>query len=102
MALLTVSLASVYLTYVVTKSEFPAILWTRAKVFQRWGNGSWQAYLATCAWCAASYVAGLTVLVTAWTVGLPVPVLVWLAAAGLAGVLLELVETMWAVQRDSN
>lgn len=39
----------------------------------------WLAELLTCPWCASAYVSGAVVALTWWTVGLPVPFLMWLA-----------------------
>lgn len=89
------ALASTYVTYVVTRSSFPPVESLRIAVFKRWGEGSWQAYLATCAWCAGFYVAGLVALGTDLTIdSLPAPVLVWLASAAVAGVLLTLTSAL--------
>lgn len=89
------ALAVTYVTYVVTRSSFPPVERLRIEVFKRWGEGSWQAYLATCAWCAAFYLAGLVTLATDLTVSnLPAPVLVWLASAAVAGVLLTVVDAL--------
>jgi hypothetical protein len=89
------ALASTYVTYVVTRSSFPLVENLRVKVFERWGEGSWQGYLATCSWCAGFWLAGLVTLTT-WVAvdDLPVPVLVWLASAAVTGVLLETVDTL--------
>lgn len=95
---LHVALATLYATYVVTRSEFPPVARLRDGVFDRWGAGSWQAYLATCGWCAAFYVSAALTLGTAVSVGVAVPVLVWLTAAGVTGVLLEVVDTLWHVR----
>jgi hypothetical protein len=48
----------------------------------------WQsqvAYLLSCMWCLGFWVAGIVTLVTDLAVGLPYPVLVWLAASTVTG-----------------
>lgn len=93
------ALASTYVTYVVTRSSFPLVEWLRVAVFKRWGEESWQAYLATCAWCAGFYVAGLVTLGTGLAVdSLSAPVLVWLASAAVTGTALEVVDTLTVVR----
>lgn len=80
-----ISLATCYVTYVVARSDFPPVERVRVGVFHRWGEGSWQAYLATCAWCVSVYASGI---VTAGTVALaetPRPILMWLGAAAISG-----------------
>lgn len=89
------ALAVTYVTYVVTRSSFPLVENLRVAVFKRWGEGSWQAYLATCAWCAGFYLAGLVTLVTDLVVeSVPAPVLVWLASAAVAGFVLTVVDAL--------
>lgn len=95
---LHVALATLYATYVVTRSEFPLVLLLRDRVFDRWGEGSWQAYLATCVWCAAFYISAAVTLCTMLVVGVVIPVLVWLGAAAVAGLGLELVDTLQDVR----
>lgn len=95
---LLIFLTTHYVTYVITKSEFPPIHRAREAVFDRWGEGTWQAYLATCAWCAGFYIAGVITLCTLLVTPVPLPVLVWLSAAGVTGFILEVVELMWSKQ----
>lgn len=80
-----VALATCYATYVVARSDFPLVEWIRVGVFNRWEEGSWQAYLATCTWCVSAYTAGVLTAGTAVFSGLPRPVLVWLGAAAISG-----------------
>ena len=47
----------------------------------------WLGELITCPWCASAYVSGAVVALTWWTVGLPVPLLQWLAVWAVAAVL---------------
>lgn len=89
------ALASTYLTYVVTRSSFPPVEKLRIAVFERWGDGSVPAYLATCTWCSGFWVSAL-VTFAAWLArdGLEVPVLYWLSSAAVVGVLLEVADTL--------
>lgn len=53
-------------------------------------SDTWQskrAYLLSCPWCVSPWVGGAVTLGTMWTVGLPSPVLVWLAASSVTGLL---------------
>lgn len=43
------------------------------------------AYLLGCVWCSSIWVGGLITAATWWTVGLPYPWLVWLAASAVSG-----------------
>lgn len=95
---LHVALATLYATYVVTRSEFPLVARLRDRVFDRWGEGSWQAYLATCAWCTAFYTSAALTAGTAASVGVTVPVLVWLGSAAVSGLVLEVVDTLQHVR----
>src|SRR5688572_6745591 len=57
------------------------------------GFGRSVAYLMTCPWCMSMWVGGFVVWATAYLVGLPVPVLVWLAASSVTG---------WAASAESE
>lgn len=92
--LVAIVLATMYATYVVTRSDFPLIEWLRIKLFARYGEGTWQAYLATCTWCASFYIGGLMTLGAWIATDVSVPILVWWASAGVTGVLLEAVDLM--------
>lgn len=53
-------------------------------------SDTWQsklAYLLSCPWCVSPWVGGAVTLGTMWTVGLPSPILVWLAASSVTGLL---------------
>jgi hypothetical protein len=82
-----VALASYRITRLLVRDEFPPISVRRARIAERWGDESWQAYLSTCSWCAGVYVAGLVTLATWAATGLPVPALVWASAAAVTGFL---------------
>lgn len=76
-------------TRLLTLDAFPPIAWLRYEIVDRWGDDSWQSYLATCAWCVSVYVAAATT----WAVdalvagGLQAPVLVAGTASAAAGLL---------------
>lgn len=89
--LVTMGLATYYLTYVVTQSDFPLAERFRMAVIKRWGSSSWQGYLAFCGWCVSAYTSAIVVGATAIGPGVPIPVLVWLAVAAISGVLILLV-----------
>ncbi len=100
MTFLTLALATSYLTYVVAKSDFPPVEWLRVKVFEKWGEGSAPAYLATCAWCVSAYASAAVVGGSEILVDLKQPVTLWLAVAfssGAAHAMLGLVEKLGAM-----
>lgn len=80
-----VCLATYRATRLLVADAFPPIKAFRDWVERRAGDESSWAYLVNCPWCVGVYVgAGVTAL-TALTVGLRDPFLVWAAAAGAAG-----------------
>lgn len=89
MALLCVliALTSYRLTRLVAQDEFPPIAVARERVAGRWGDESWQAYLSRCPWCVGVYASGLVTLAAWLVLDLPVPFLVWGAAAAAVGFL---------------
>lgn len=87
--LLVMFLSTHRLTRLVTRDEFPPSKMLRARVEERWGEGSWQSYLSECDWCASMYVGGVITLVTALTIGVPAPVLVWFAASSVTGLIAQ-------------
>lgn len=100
MALYVVPLAALathYITYVLTRSDFPPVRWARESVVVRFGEGTAPAYLVTCAYCTAFYVAGLTSLVLNAVTDVRLPVLLWLACASVAGTLVEIVDAVRSV-----
>lgn len=69
-------------------------MWAERRWFEKhpWveEDDTWQsklAYLLSCPWCVSPWVGGAVTLGTMWTVGLPSPVLVWLAASSVTGLL---------------
>lgn len=75
-------------TRLITRDDFPPILWLRSFVVElSTARHHWLADLITCPWCTGVWLgAGITWLTDA-TVrgGLPAPVLVWATAAATAG-----------------
>lgn len=63
----------------------------RMWVADRWGDDSWQVYLSTCPWCVSIYVGALVVGASCVVLerGVPAPILVWLTASTLTGVIAE-------------
>jgi len=47
----------------------------------------WLADLISCAWCASGWVSGALVLLAAFTIGLPAPLLSWFAVWGAGSLL---------------
>lgn len=82
-----VLLTTYRVTRLLVRDEFPPIAVQRARVAERWGDVSWQAYLSQCSWCAGVYVSGLVTAAVWLVVGLPVPFLVWGAGAAVTGLL---------------
>lgn len=85
-----VCLASYRITRLLVRDTFPPLAVQRARIGERWGDSSWQAYLASCSWCAGVYVSGAVTLATWLIVGLAAPALVWGAAATIVGILGQL------------
>jgi hypothetical protein len=92
MVVALICLTAYRVTRLLVRDTFPPIAVQRARIAERWGDASWQAYLSTCSWCAGVWVAGLVTL-GAWLASahypydVPVPVLVWAAAAAVTGLL---------------
>jgi hypothetical protein len=83
-----ISLTAYRLTRFLVRDSFPPLAVQRARIGERWGDRSWQAYLASCSWCAGVYVAGAVTLATdLLDQSVPLPVLVWGAAAAVTGLL---------------
>lgn len=90
--LIAILLAIYYITYLVTRSEFPLMKWARDGITDRVKEDGSIAYLVTCPFCVGFWVSVLTVGITDLTYGVPLPVLVALAGAGTAGILQMLVD----------
>lgn len=54
----------------------------------RWGQlGDSIAYLIECPWCMSIWLGALVVKVATWFASVPAPVLVWLAASAITGLI---------------
>lgn len=82
-----VALTSYRLTRLLVRDEFPPISVLRARIAERKGDDSWQAYLSSCSWCAGVYVSGIVTGLTDLFVDVPLPVLTWASAAAITGFL---------------
>lgn len=91
------ALAVHYITYVLTRSDFPPVRWAREKIVDAAGVGTAPAYLVTCAYCTAFYVAALVIAGLDVVTDVRLPVLLWLTAASVAGTLVELVDAVRSV-----
>lgn len=102
--LLTV-LVTFRLTVLVTRDRITRVPrerlqgWAESRWERRTGRTSdtdeWQseiAYLLSCPWCVSIWVGGATVLAVGLTHDLPAPILVWLAASGVTGLLAEVTD----------
>lgn len=86
--LLLVTLTSYRLSRLVVDDTFPPITWVRDRLtgddpaVARWRRvPRWVGDLVSCTWCASVWTsAGVTLLTWVW-IDLPVPLLVWGAAA---------------------
>lgn len=94
MILLLMSMATAYITYVLTASELPFVVRVQDWVRYRWGEDAWQAYLSTCGWCMSFYTSAAVVWATALVVELPLPGLAWLSVAFASGFLLTVVDAI--------
>jgi hypothetical protein len=93
---LLMSLAAYRVARFIVDDEFPPMKWLREKFTgpyaapldsperQNTRVPYWLAYLFTCPWCMTVWTAGLVTLLVAVTVGVPAPLLVWLAVAAAA------------------
>ena len=101
---LLVVLAVHRLTRLAIADEIPVVKVPRDRIVDwldpvagrrgHWGGfGRSVAYLLGCPWCMSVWVGAFVVWGTAWTVGLPVPWLVWAAASSVTG---------WAASAESE
>lgn len=93
------SLASYRIARFIVDDEFPPMKWIRDKITGPYAAPLdsperrdtkvpyWLAYLFTCPWCMTVWTAGLVTLLVAATVGVPAPLLVWLAVAAAAALI---------------
>lgn len=97
--LLCMSLTSYRLARLITIDTFPPIEWVRSKLTYPYTQPQdsearrstrvpyWLAYLATCMWCMPVWTSGGVTIAVALTVGVPAPLLVWLAVAAVASLI---------------
>lgn len=96
------SFASFRMTRLITKDDFPPIRWTREKIITArpdvvrkdidetfYSEHWWLGTLVTCGWCASAYVSGAMVACVWFMVGMPMPILIWLAVWGAAAFLVN-------------
>lgn len=96
------SLSSYRIARFIVDDQFPPMKWLREKFTgpyaapldslerQQTRIPYWLAYLFTCPWCMTVWTAGLVTLLVAVTVGVPAPLLVWLAVAAAAALISHL------------
>ena len=83
----------------LTEDEFPPLLWLRKKLTDPYATSPddpvrrttrvpyWLAYLWTCMWCMPVWTSAVVTGLTALTIGVPAPFLVWLAIAAGASLI---------------
>lgn len=81
--------ASYRLTRIVTNDDIPPLAWLREefeiRVRVKWGE-EWASGVR-CPFCAGWWITAITTAWTDWYVGLPLPILWFLAAAGAVGLI---------------
>lgn len=94
-----IAFASYRLTRFITRDKIIepwrsfAQCWFERKWLEQEGHeesDEWQspvAYLLSCDWCTSIWVAGLVTFITWIAVDVPAPILVWLSASAVAGLL---------------
>ena len=99
---IVMSLTSYRVARFIVDDQFPPMKWLRGKLTgpyaapldeperQTTKVPYWLAYLFTCPWCMTVWTAGLVTLLVAVTVGVPAPLLVWLAVAAVAALISHL------------
>lgn len=83
--LLVLTAATFRVTRFLASDAFPPVEAFRHWVEDRFGPDSGPAYLAHCPWCLSIYVAAAITAAVDVLHGLPLPVLVALAASGVTG-----------------
>lgn len=96
-----------WLTYLVTRSDFPPVeavrfalvKWVDAHPSSRFASAV--DYLVTCPWCVSPYISGIlvSILLVTRDGGVPNPVLVALAAASYTGTVQSVLDR---INRPSN
>jgi len=95
--LIVLSLATFRLTRLVTRDDFPPILWARTKIQRarprRVVGGElewwWGGELVSCHWCCSAYIAAGAVGFADLVTSVPLPVACWLAVWGAGAVLVD-------------
>lgn len=94
--LILMSLVTYRLARLLVHDEFPPIKWLRDKLTDPYSAPQsssirqstrvpyWLAYLFSCHWCMTVWTSGLVTLLVDVTVGVPLPLLVWLGIAAAA------------------
>lgn len=100
--LILMTLTTYRLARFLVDDEFPPMKWIREKLTGPYATPPdsearratrvpyWLAYLFTCPWCMTVWTSGLVTLLVAVTVGIPAPLLVWLAVAAAAALISHL------------
>lgn len=99
LTLILMTLTTYRLARFLVDDEFPPMKWIREKLTGPYATPPdsearrttrvpyWLAYLFTCPWCMTVWTSGLVTLLVAVTVGIPAPLLVWLAVAAAAALI---------------
>lgn len=95
--LLVLSFATFRLTRLITRDDFPPILWARTKIQharpQRTVNGEfewwWLGELVSCHWCASGWVSLAFVETSNIFASIPLPIFTWFAVWGIGAVLVD-------------
>lgn len=83
--------AAIYrLTRLVTRDAFPPVAAIRTRISKRFGEDSWQSYLAECPWCMSVWIAAAATALACRYVNIPAPWLTWLAASAITGLVSSL------------
>ena len=87
LAVVLVCLATYRITRLLAADAFPPLARARDAIEDRWGDASWQAYLAHCPWCISVYTGALltAAAVLGLDDGLAAPLLVWPTASAFTG-----------------
>lgn len=75
------------MTRLVTRDAFPPALAVRTAIERKFGEDHWITYLTQCDWCAGWWVTGGVVGLSVLFVSVPLPILVWAAAAAVVGLI---------------
>lgn len=104
MLLLVMTLVTYRTAKLLTEDSFPPLLWLREQITKPYESPAddpirrttrvpyWLAYLWTCMWCMPIWTSAVVTGLTALTIGVPAPLLVWLAVAAGASLISHLEE----------